>query len=211
MGGSKRGRKDAPNEETSLVPLPHGRLPGEVVVRTITGLKPMGRTAVKHGFHCADAIEIPTSLTCSVCPLYLVKKRDKRHDLACPEGRKGQVCPILMARQIAWAEELVAEVREITGRDPMASDRARIEQIVRHRSRLFQSENYLKVAGFLDLREGVVRNVGERLITLENALSRSLGEFRQALSDRRQRQPEGPRLEEYLEVVEKGKERETDD
>jgi len=38
-----------------------------------------------------------------------------------------------------------------------------------------------------------------------------LGEFRQALSDRRQRQPEGPRLEEYLEVVEKGKGSETDD
>lgn len=177
-----------------------GGIPGEIILLPVRG-KPMGRTGVTHGFHCRDAIEIPTSLNCSVCPLYHIKKRDRRHALACRHGRKGKVCPILTERQLAWVSELVAEVREVTGEDPKASDRMRIEQVVRHRSRLFQVENYLKVAGFLDLREGVVRNVGERLTTLENALSRSLGEFRQSIAERRVTKPSAPTLSEYLEVT----------
>jgi len=179
---------------------PRGPLPGEILVRSAPGTKPVGRTGVTHGFHCPDAIEIPTSLNCSVCPLYHVKRRDRRHRLACSEGRKHQICPILTERQIGWAEELVQEIRDVTGDWPTASDRIRIEQIIRHRSRLFQVENYLKVAGFLDLGKGEIRNVGERLTTIENSLSRSLSEYRQAIGERRALKPQAPRLEEYLAI-----------
>jgi hypothetical protein len=137
-----------------------------------------------------------------------VKKKDKRHRLACKEGRKNLICPILTQLQQDWAFGLIDEIREATGSDPSSSDKARIEQIVRHRSRIFQIENYLKVAGLIDLAKGEIRNVGDRLTTTENALSRSLADFRQALSERRaQHQGEGPRLEDYLKAIEsKGEE-----
>ena len=137
------------------------------------------------------------------CPLYHVRRKDRRHPLACPRSRLNQICPILTALQERWAFGLMREVAEVTGAPPMPSDNARIEQVIRHRSRIFQIENYLKIAGLLDLKKGEVRNVGERLNTTENALSRTLAEFRQALADRRAvRQTPGPRLEEYLLSVE---------
>lgn len=182
------------------VPMPRG-LPAEVRFPVPRGTVSLGKTGTKHGYH-AQAVEVPTSLTCNVCPLYHVKRKDRRHPLACREGRKNQVCPILEARQVIWAGELVAEVTDATGTGPTASDRARIEQIIRHRSRVFQVENYLKVAGLLDLKKGEIRNVGERLTTLENALSRSLSEFRQAIAERRGGGSTVPKLDEYYELKE---------
>jgi hypothetical protein len=185
------------------VPLPSA-LPGEVRVPVVRGVLPLGRTGTRHGYHSTDAVEIPTSLTCNCCPLYHVKRKDPRHPLSCKLGRKHQVCPILTARQVGWVGELVGEVTEATGSPPTATDRIRIEQIVRHRSRLFQVENFLKVVGLLDLKSGEMRNVAERLTTVENALSRSVGELRLALAERRVTKPTAPTLSEYLEV--KGRE-----
>jgi hypothetical protein len=174
-------------------------LPAEVIVRAPKGTVPRERAGIKHGWHSEDAVQIPTSLTCNLCPLYHIKRKDRRHPLACPEGHVNQICTILMALQQRWAFALIEEVTETTGQSPTASDNARIEQIIRHRSRIFQIENYLKVAGLIDLKKGEVRNVGERLTTTENALSRTLAEFRQAISERRSsRQTPGPRLDEYL-------------
>lgn len=174
-------------------------LPAEVIVRAPKGTVPRERAGIRHGWHSQDAVQIPTSLTCNLCPLYHVKRRDRRHPLSCPEGRVNQICTVLMALQQRWAFALIEEVTDITGQQPTASDNARIEQIIRHRSRIFQIENYLKVAGLIDLKKGEVRNVGERLTTTENALSRTLAEFRQALSERRSYRPvPGPRLDEYL-------------
>lgn len=203
MTKRKKGGRVKVVRGDELVPLPSD-LPGEVRIGAPKGVLPLGRTGVTHGYHCADAVEIPTSLTCNTCVLYHLKRKDRRHPLACKEGRLNQVCSILSRRQVAWAVELIEELREATGSPPTASDRARIEQIVRHRSRLFQCENYLKVAGLLDLKTGTMRNVGERLNTVENALSRSLSEFRQAIAERRDQKPSGPRLEEYLEVRDEG-------
>ncbi len=179
-------------------------LPAEVVIRAPKGLKPKGRTGVTHGFHSGDVVEIPTSLNCSVCPLYHIKKKDRRHKLACPEGRKGQVCPILTRRQVRWAEQLLDQIREETGEAPRATDLILVEQIVRHRSRLFQCENYLKVAGLIDLRAGKVRNVAERMTTVENAMTRTTAELRQAIASRRQDKQIAPTLAEYLEVRSSG-------
>jgi len=180
-------------------------LPGEVEIRPPKGTVPANRAGVKHGWHSADAVQIPTSLTCNLCPLYHVKRKDRRHPLACGEGRKNQICPILTRLQEGWAEGLICEVQEVCGADPTPSDNARIEQIIRHRSRIFQIENYLKVAGLIDLKKGEIRNVADRLTTTENALSRTLAEFRQALSDRRDHQAaNGPTLEEYLEALGSG-------
>lgn len=177
-------------------------LPAEVEIRAPRGAVPFSRAGMKHGWHSEDAVQIPTSLTCNVCPLYHVRRKDRRHPLACPRSRLNQICPILTALQERWAFGLMREVAEVTGAPPMPSDNARIEQIIRHRSRIFQIENYLKIAGLLDLKKGEVRNVGERLNTTENALSRTLAEFRQALADRRAvRQAPGPRLEEYLAIT----------
>lgn len=175
--------------------------PAEVRIDS-RGIKPKARTATVHGFHSGEAVEIPTSLSCNLCPLYHVKRKEKRHPLACPEGRKNQICPILTRRQIDWATGLIEEVRGATGRDPSASDRARIEQVVRFRSRLFQVENYLKVAGLIDLREGEVRAVADRLGGIESGLTRSLGELRQSMAEGREaRRPPAPRLDEYLAAV----------
>jgi len=177
-------------------------LPSEMVVRPRPGTVPAQKGATRHGWHSEDAVRIPTSLTCNLCPLYHVKKKDRRHPLACKPGRMNQTCPILTQLQQQWAFGLMAEIREATGKDPVPSDNARIEQIVRHRSRIFQIENYLKVAGLIDLAKGEIRNVADRLTTTENALSRVLTEFRQALSERRlSRQDRGPRLEEYLRQI----------
>jgi hypothetical protein len=174
-------------------------LPAEVIVRPPKGTVPPARAGIKHGWHSEDAVQIPTSLTCNLCPLYHIKRKDRRHPLACPEGRVNQICTILAALQQRWAFALIDEITTITGQPPTASDNARIEQIIRHRSRIFQIENYLKVAGLIDLKKGEVRNVGERLTTTENALSRTLAEFRQALAERRSfRAAPGPRLDEYL-------------
>ena len=176
--------------------------PGDLVVSPEPGTLPAQKGGTKHGWHSGDAIRIPTSLTCSLCPLYHVKKKDKRHRLACSEGRKNLICPILTRLQQDWAFGLIGEIRDATGGDPASSDNARIEQIVRHRSRIFQIENYLKVAGLIDLARGETRNVSDRLITTENALSRSLSDFRQALSERRAaHQGDGPRLEDYLKQI----------
>ncbi|MFQ5745196.1 MAG: hypothetical protein ACE5HV_16685 [Acidobacteriota bacterium] len=124
---------------------------------------PSNRAGVRHGWHCQDAVQIPTSLTCNQCPLYHVKRKDRRHPLSCPEGRKNQVCPILTRLQLQWGEGLISEVHAVTGGPPLPSDNARIEQIIRHRSKIFQIENYLKVAGLIDLRKGEIRNVADRL------------------------------------------------
>ena len=197
----KRGRVDLPFDEYADIPVPLAEdLPAEIRVPVPKGLVPPGQTGVKHGYHMSGSIEVPTSLMCNVCPLYHVKRKDRRHPLSCKHGKKNQTCPVLCARQVTWAAEFISEVKDVTGESPTASDRARIEQIIRHRSRIFQVENYLKVAGLIDLTKGTIRNVGERLTTLENALSRSLSEFRQALAERREVQPQAPRLEEYLKV-----------
>lgn len=182
-------------------------LPGEVEIRPPRGTLPANRAGTKHGWHSADAVQIPTSLTCSLCPLYHVKRKDRRHPLSCPEGRKHRVCPILTQLQQRWAEGLIREVQEATGADPTPSDNARIEQVIRHRSRIFQIENYLKVGGLIDLQKGEIRNVADRLTTTENALGRSLTEFRQAISERRNAEREtGPRLDEYLKAIGAGRE-----
>jgi len=177
-------------------------VPGQVEIRAPRGCLPPEKAGTKHGWHSADAVQIPTSLTCALCPLYHVKRKDKRHKLACPEGRRTRICPILTELQVGWACGLIREIEEAAGAPPTPSDNARIEQIVRHRSRIFQIENYLKVAGLIDLQKGEVRNVADRLVTTENALSRVLTEFRQALAERRANQATaGPRLEEYLKKV----------
>lgn len=178
------------------------RAPGCQDVRPPQGTLPATHGAHRHGWHSQDAVQIPTSLTCNLCPLYHVKRKDARHPLACSEGKKNQICTILTALQQRWAEGLICEVQQATGTDPTPSDNARIEQIVRHRSRIFQIENYLKVAGLIDLKRGEVRNVADRLTTTENALSRTLAELRQAIADRRgARDEHAPRLEDYLREI----------
>jgi len=180
------------------------RIPGTLQVRAPEGTLPAGQGGTRHGWH--SAVEIPTSLTCNLCPLYHVKRKDRRHPLACPEGKKNQICPILGDLQQQWAEGLICEIQEATGAQPTPSDNARIEQIVRHRSRIFQVENYLKVAGLIDLKRGEVRNVADRLTTTENALSRTLGEFRQSIAERRNSSSSpGLRLEDYLAQREKAR------
>jgi hypothetical protein len=177
-------------------------LPAEMVIRPRPGTLPAQKGSTRHGWHSEDGVRIPTSLTCNLCPLYHIKKKDRRHPLSCKEGRMNQTCPILTQLQQGWAFGLMAEVREATGTDPMPSDNARIEQVVRHRSRIFQIENYLKVAGLINLATGEIRNVADRLTTTENALSRVLAEFRQAVAERRAaRQGQGPRLEDYLRQI----------
>jgi len=179
-----------------------GSVPAEQEIRPPRGTLPAERAAVKHGWHSQDAVQIPTSLTCNLCPLYHVKRKDRRHPLSCPEGRKNQTCPMLVKLQQRWAFGLIREVEEVSGSPPTPSDNARIEQIIRHRSRIFQIENYLKVAGLIDLKKGEIRNVADRLTTTENALSRTLAEFRQALAERKaNRSLPGPRLEDYLQQV----------
>ena len=149
-------------------------------------------------------VEIPTSHQCNTCVLYALKRKDKRHPLACSEGRRNQLCIILARRQQQWAEGLIREVQETAGSDPTASDCARIEQIIRHRSRIFVCENFIRVAGLIDVKTGEVRNVADRLTTTENALSRTLSEFRQAVADRRDnQQAPGLRLDEYLKTLQR--------
>ena len=178
--------------------------PGSWEIRPETGVVPANRAGVTHGWHSQDAVQIPTSLTCNLCPLYHVRRKDRRHPLACREGKKHQVCPILTGLQERWAASLICEVQEATGAQPRPSDNARIEQVVRHRSRIFQIENYLKVAGLIDLQKGEMRNVADRLTTTENALSRSLAEFRQAISEQGARPTaDAPRLEDYLRALER--------
>jgi hypothetical protein len=192
--------KNQPESQNN--PNPPGNAPADQVITPEPETLPAHRGSTKHGWHSGDAIRIPTSLTCTYCPLYHVKKRDKRHRLACKEGRKHLICPILTRLQQEWAFGLIGELRDVTGAEPTSSDNARIEQIVRHRSRIFQIENYLKVAGLIDLVKGEVRNVGDRLTTTENALSRALSEFRQAMSERwAANQGQGPRLEDYLKQI----------
>lgn len=177
-------------------------LPSEMLIRPLSGMGGGAKGGTKHGWHSGDAIQIPTSLTCNVCPLYFVKKKDRRHHLSCVEGKKNQTCPILSRQQQKWAFAFMAEIKDATGADPLPSDNARVEQIIRHRSRIFQIENYLKVAGLIDLAKGELRNVGDRLTTTENALSRALSEFRQAMSERRAaHQGGGLRLEDYLKQI----------
>ena len=179
-----------------------GPLPAEQRIKAPKGCLPPEKAGVKHGWHSQDSIQVPASLMCGCCPLYHIKKRDKRHPLACPEARKNRVCTILTRQQQQWAFGLIREIEESVGSPPTPSDNARIEQIIRHRSRIFQAENYLKVAGMIDLKTGEIRNVADRLVTTENALSRVLTEFRQALADRRDhRAAAGPRLEDYLKEV----------
>jgi hypothetical protein len=184
---------------SGISPEDPGPPPAEQRIQPPRGCIDRSQSATKHGWHSDVAVQIPTSLTCNLCPLYHVKRKDRRHPLACPEGRKNQVCPILTHMQQDWACGLIREIEEATTTPPTPSDNARIEQIVRHRSRIFQIENFLKVAGLIDLQKGEVRNVADRLTTTENALSRVLAEFRQAMSERRaSRQGQGPRLDEYL-------------
>ena len=191
---------------------PQWSLPGQVEIRAPKGCLPPERAGMKHGWHSQDSIQVPASLMCGCCPLYHIKKRDKRHPLACPEARKNRVCTILTRQQQQWAFGLIREIEESVGSPPTPSDNARIEQIIRHRSRIFQAENYLKVAGMIDLKKGEVRNVADRLVTTENALSRVLTEFRQALADRRDHNAAtGPRLEDYLKRIETAEEEPDDE
>jgi hypothetical protein len=199
--------QNEPELTADVAPSGHDRallpMPGEVEIRAPRGTLPASRAGVKHGWHSQDAVQIPTSLTCNLCPLYHVKRKDRRHPLACPQGRINAICPVLTALQQRWAFGLIGEVTDVTGAPPTPSDNARIEQIVRHRSRIFQIENYLKVAGLIDLKKGEIRAVADRLTTTENALSRTLAELRQAMAERRSvRQAPGPRLEEYLLEIE---------
>ncbi|MFN0149948.1 MAG: hypothetical protein ACKVU1_04440 [bacterium] len=189
----------------TVLPRPTGKrerpFPGEVRVTT-KGLLAFPKSQSIHGYHSAEAVEIPTTLTCNLCPLYHVKRKNRRHHLACPEGRRDAICPILTRKQIAWASELMNEVRQTSGRDPSASQLATVEQIVRYRSRLFQIENYLKVAGLIDLREGQVRAVADRLGGVESGLTRALGELRQSMSDGRDvKHGAKPTLPEYLDAL----------
>jgi hypothetical protein len=208
--GWEAENEDAGDESLPLPALPRRRerpFPAEVRIDT-RGIKPKERAGTVHGYHSTDAVEIPTSLTCNLCPLYHVKRKDKRHVLACPEGRKNQICPILTRKQEGWAVSLIDEVRQATGRDPTATDRARIEQVIRYRSRLFQVENYLKVAGLIDLKAGEVRAVADRLGGIESGLTRSLGELRQSMAEARDaRRPPAPSLSEYLGLLAQGSER----
>jgi len=198
MAGRKADKSRESAHSGPISPI-GGPIPGETEIRAPEGALPAHKGGTRHGWHSPDAVRIPTSLTCNLCPLYHVKRKDRRHPLACPEGKKGQVCPILTRLQEGWAGSLIEEMQEATGTDPTPSDNARIEQIVRHRSRIFQIENYLKVAGLIDLKKGEQRNVGDRLTTTENALSRSLAEFRQSIADRRERAPgRAPTLGEYI-------------
>jgi len=194
-----------PDVKSAVSPESTATLPAQLTVRAPGGCLPANRAGTKHGFNSEDAVQIPTSLTCNLCPLYHVKKKDRRHPLACPSGRKNQVCPILSELQQQWAFGLIGEIRDTAGGEPSPSDNARIEQIIRHRSRIFQIENYLKVAGLIDLQKGELRNVADRLTTTENALSRALSEFRQAVSDKRAAsEGQGPRLEDYLRELQSG-------
>jgi len=201
MGQRRRGQAQR-GMQNGAIPQLSGDMPGELTIRASEGCLPANRSGVKHGFHSGDAVQIPTSLTCNLCPLYHVKKKDHRHPLSCPSGRKNQVCPILSELQRQWAFGLIGEIRDTSGSEPSPSDNARIEQIVRHRSRIFQIENFLKVAGLIDLNKGELRNVADRLTTTENALSRALSEFRQAVSDKQAAsEGQGPRLEDYLRQI----------
>lgn len=192
--------KNPPKSQKNPEPLHEA--PADLVVKPEPGTLPAQKGSTTHGWHSGDAIRVPTSLNCSLCPLYHVKKKDKRHRLACKEGRKHLICPILTQLQQDWAFGLISELRDVTGGEPTSSDNARIEQIVRHRSRIFQIENYLKVAGLIDLAKGEIRHVADRLTTTENSLSRTLSEFRQALSERRaSNKAGGPRLEDYLKQI----------
>ena len=202
MTSNKKARLDALLALSGDIPKELGQLPAEVEIKAPQGVLPPERAGVKHGWHSQDAVQIPTSLMCNLCPLYHVKRKDRRHPLSCPEGRKNQTCPILIQQQQRWAFGLIEEVEKTTGQPPAPSDNARIEQIIRHRSRIFQIENYLKVAGLIDLQKGEVRNVADRLTTTENSLSRALTEFRQALAERRAANlGAGPRLEDYLKAI----------
>ena len=198
----KHSRLDALLAPTGDFPAEVGKLPAELEIRAPRGCLPAEKAGTKHGWFSSDVVEIPTSLTCNLCPLYHVKRKDRRHPLACPEGRKNQTCPILIQHQQRWAFGLIAEIKEATGTPPTPSDTLRVEQIIRHRSRVFQVENYLKVAGLIDLQKGEIRNVADRLTTTENSLSRTLTEFRQALAERRAaNMASGPRLEDYLKEI----------
>jgi len=184
------------------IPEPVSEAPAELVISTNPGTVLAQNSNTQHGWHSGDVIRIPTSLSCNLCPLYHVKKKDKRHSLACKEGRKNQICPILTRLQQEWAFGLINEIRDAAGVDPTSSDNARIEQIVRHRSRIFQIENYLKVAGLIDLVRGEIRNVADRVVTTENALGRALSDFRQAVAERKATSKEdGPKLADYLQQI----------
>lgn len=201
MGRGDQEQQDQNTQTGDISTGPFG-LPAEIIIRAPQGTLPANRAGTKHGYNSQDAVQIPTSLTCNLCPLYHVKKKDRRHPLSCPEGRKNQTCPILTQQQQQWAFGLIGEITEATGSGPTPSDNARIEQIIRHRSRIFQIENYLKVAGLIDLAKGEIRSVADRLTTTENALSRVLTEFRQAMSERRENgKGSAPRLEDYLKQI----------
>ena len=207
MTSQNKSRLDALLAMSGDIPEEVGQVPAELEIRAPRGCLPAEKAGTKHGWHAQDVVQIPTSLTCNLCPHYHVKKRDRRHPLSCPEGRKNQTCPILIQHQQRWALGLIAEIEEVIGQPPTPSDCARIEQIIRHRSRIFQIENYLKVAGLIDLQKGEVRNVADRLTTTEHSLSRTLTEFRQAIADRRDHNAAtGPRLEDYLKRIETAEE-----
>jgi len=171
--------------------------PAELVIPTDG--RPAQKGNWRHGFHSQDVVTIPTGMSCDTCVLYAIRKKDSRHPLACPEGKKHATCAILSRYQIAWVEGLVGEIRGATGRDPSPTDRARVEQIVRLRSRVFAIEVYIKAAGAIDLATGELRSVMDRLNTVEGALTRALGELRQSIADARDNK-KGPslRLEDYV-------------
>ena len=202
MAKDKKGETSEKEAFSSDISESMAQLPAQLEIRAPHGCLPPERAGTKHGWHSQDAVLIPTSLMCNLCPLYHVKRKDKRHPLSCPEGQKNQICSILTHQQQIWAFGLIREVEAAGGEPPTPSENARIEQIIRHRSRIFQIENYLKVAGLIDLKKGEVRNVADRLTTTENALSRVLSELRQALAERRaNKSSPGPRLEDYLKKV----------
>jgi hypothetical protein len=157
-----------------------------------------------HGYHSEDVVAIPTLMSCDTCVLYAIRKKDARHPLSCPEAKKHATCSILTRHQEGWVASLVGEGREATGKEPSATDRARIEQIVRLRSRIFAIETYVKAAGAIDLRTGELRAVMDRLNSVENSLTRALGELRASMAEARDaRRPPAPRLDEYLSALAK--------
>lgn len=165
----------------------------------VTGHRKGPRT---HGIHSKDVIAIPTLMSCDSCVLMAIRRKDPRSKLACPEGRKHATCAILARHQVAWVEGLVGEIREATGREPSATERARVEQVVRLRSRVFAVETYVRAAGAIDLRTGELRAVMDRLNSIENALTRSLDGLRNAIAEARAaKRGNAPSLAEYLSAL----------
>lgn len=203
---SSGDEKSEPAPAATVTPLPAPRRyrrreqPFPAEMRIDVGGKP--KAAWAHGYHSKDVVAIPTLMSCDSCVLMAIRRKDPRSKLACPEAKKHATCAILGRHQVAWVEGLVGEVREATGREPTATERARIEQVVRLRSRVFAVETYVRAAGAIDLRTGELRAVMDRINSIENALTRSLDGLRNAIAEARAaKRGNAPSLAEYLNAI----------